>query len=60
MISKNTEESKAAYKTARKEVKRAVSKAMEMETQKTVEDVGNSTTAGDGKRKLFKMARQHG
>ena len=32
---------------------------MEMATQKIVEDIeGNSSTAGDGKRKLFKMARQ--
>jgi hypothetical protein len=59
MIGENTEESKAAYKTAKKQVKKAVAKAMEMATQKIVEDIdGNSTTAGDGKRKLFKMARQ--
>src|ERR1700761_5374627 len=55
MIRENTEKSKAAYKTAKKEVKKAVAKAMEMATQKIVEDIeGNSTSAGDGKRKLFK------
>ena len=59
MIRENTEKSKAAYKAAKKEVKKAVAKAMEMATQKIVEDInGKSTTAGDGKRKLFKMARQ--
>ena len=60
MVNENTEENKAAYKKAKREVKTAVSKAMEWETQQIVEDIeGNSTTAGEGKRKLFKMARQH-
>ena len=60
MLKEKREESKASYKSAKKEVKKAVSKAMEMETQKIVEDIeGNNTTAGDGRRKLFKMARQH-
>ena len=60
MINEDTEESKAAYRGAKKEVKKAVSKAMEMETQKIVEDIeGNSSSAGEGKRKLFKLARQH-
>ena len=60
MINENAEESKAAYKTAKKEIRTAVYKAMEMQTQKIVEDIeGNSTIAGDGRRKLLEMARQH-
>lgn len=60
MIKEKTEQSKEAYKTAKREVKRAVAKAMEMETKKIVEDMeGNREEVGDGKRKLFKMAKQH-
>lgn len=54
-----SEESKAACKKATKEVKEAVSNAMEMETQMMVDGIGDtSVKVRDSKRKLFKMSRQ--
>ena len=58
MLQENTEESKAGYRAAKKEVRREVSRAMGNATQKVVEKLeGNKTMVEEGKRELFKMAR---
>ena len=59
MKEQGTDESKALYKLAKNEAKKCVSKAMEEETRKVVEEIQDDDRVGNGKRKLFRMARQH-
>ena len=54
-----TEENKTAYKTASKEAKRAVAKAMEEEAKKVTEELEDKGQNGEGKAKIFRMAKQH-
>ena len=59
MLQKNTEESKAAYKAAKHEVRKEVGRAMGNATQGVREKLeGGLSMVHEGKRELFRMARQ--
>ena len=59
MLQKNTEESKAAYKAAKHEVRKEVARAMGNATQRVREKLeGGMSMVQEGKRELFRMARQ--